>query len=70
MVVVGSWLFLVDVVGGGCGKLFLVVVVAVVGSWLFLVIVFSKIFSCSCESLCPRLLPVTSLIDDLVKKSE
>ena len=67
MVVVGSWLFLVDVVGGGCGKLFLVVVVA---SWLFLVIVFSNIFSCSCESFCPRLLPVTSLIEDPVETSE
>ena len=63
VVAVGSWLFLVDVVGGGCGKLFLVVVV---GSWLFLVIV----FSCSYESFCPRLLPVTSSINDLVETSE
>jgi len=58
VVVVGSRLFLV------------VVVVVVVGSWLFLVIVFTKIFSCSCESFCPRLLPVTSLTDDRVEKSE
>jgi len=74
VVVVGSWLFLVDVVGGGCGKLFLVVVVVVVGSWLFLANVFSKIFSCSCEFFCeffcPKLLPVTSLIDDPVEMSE
>ena len=46
------------------------VVVVVVGSWLLLVIVFSRIFSCSSESFCPRLLLVTSLIGDLVETSE